>query len=56
MQTYVWVLVVLVAADGEWRDWRQYNRLEECLEVAHRLVYYREHLLEARCERRIKDN
>jgi hypothetical protein len=52
VQVYVWILVVLVAADGAWRDWRSYPRLEECLEVAHLITYRRENLLEARCERR----
>ena len=53
-RSYVWVLVVLVAADGEWRDWRTYDRLEECLEVAHHLIYRRGDQMEAKCERRIE--
>ncbi len=52
MQSYIWTLVVLVLADGEWRDWRSYDRIEECLEVAQMITYRREHLIEARCERR----
>jgi hypothetical protein len=52
---YVWVLIVLVFNDGEWRDWRSYNRLEECLEVAHTIAYRREDILDVKCERRIRE-
>lgn len=48
----IWVMVVLVFADGEWRDWNSYNRLEECLEVARVLTYHRENVLEIKCEPR----
>ena len=48
----VWVLVVLVLADGEWRDWRSYARREECLEAASAVTWHRENVLQARCERR----
>lgn len=45
-------MVVLVFADGEWRDWRSYDRIEECLEVAQIITYRRENILEVRCEPR----
>ena len=47
----VWIMVVLVVADGEWREWtHQYSRLEECLEAKEILTHRREHLLLIRCE------
>ena len=50
--TYAWVLVVFVYADGAWRDWRGYDRLEECLEAAQIISYRRSDVLDVRCERR----
>jgi hypothetical protein len=48
--TKVWILWVLVFADGEWRAWEHsYNRLEECLEVLKVITYRREHQLQAEC-------
>lgn len=55
MQAYVWTLVVLIIADGKWRDWNSYPRLEECLEVANIISYRKEDVLQARCERRIRN-
>ena len=55
MSGYIWVLVVFVFADGQWRDWRSYNRLEECLEVAHIISYRREDILDVKCEHRIRE-
>lgn len=52
----VWVLVVLVFADGEWRDWNSYSRQEECEEIIPVLTHHREDKIQARCERREKDN
>lgn len=52
--TYIWVLVVLVFNDGQWRDWNSYHRLEECVEVAQIISLHRENVLIAKCERRIK--
>lgn len=49
---YTWTLVVFVYADGYWRDWRTYDRLEECLEAAHIISYRRADVLDVRCERR----
>lgn len=49
--TVIWLLWVLVYADGEWRAWtHEYARLEECLEVRELITYRREHQLTARCE------
>ena len=55
MQLYVWTLVVFVYADGSWRDWRSYDRLEECLEAAHIISYRRADVLDVRCERRVQE-
>ena len=52
MQTWIWVLVVLVVADGEWRDWNSYDRVEECLEVARIITHHHEDQIKARCEQR----
>ena len=49
----IWVMMVLVIADGEWREWtHQYARLEECLEAKEILTHRREHVLIVRCEPR----
>jgi hypothetical protein len=45
----VWVLVVLVFADGQWRDWRSYDRIEECQEVVRLITHHRENVLIAVC-------
>jgi hypothetical protein len=45
----VWVLIVLVFADGEWREWKTFNRQEECLEVISTITYRRENTLIAVC-------
>ena len=54
----VWVMMVLVLADGEWREWEHhYARLEECQEAKELLTYRRENILIIRCEpRQIKIN
>ena len=52
---HIWILVVFVFADGELRDWRSYDRLEECLEAAHIISYRRADILDVRCERRIRE-
>ena len=54
-----WILVVLVVADGEWREWdHRYTRLAECLEVREIITHRREDQIQARCEARemIKQN
>jgi hypothetical protein len=51
--SYVWVLVVLVAADGEWRDWKSFARREECEEILPVLIHHREDKIQARCEQRL---
>lgn len=50
MQTWVWVLVVLVVADGHWRDWKSYSRFEECEEIRKIIIHHREDKILARCE------
>lgn len=42
MPTLVWVMMVLVFADGEWRQWNTYTRFEECEEVRQTLIHHRE--------------
>ena len=51
----IWVLVVLVFADGEWRDWNSYSRRQECEEVVQVITHRRENQLQARCELRQVD-
>lgn len=46
-------MMVLVIADGEWREWdHYYARLEECQEAKELLTYRRENILIIRCEPR----
>jgi hypothetical protein len=46
----VWILWVLVFADGNWRAWEHaYSRQAECDEVKHTVTYRREHVLLAVC-------
>lgn len=49
---YVYVLVMLVVADGRWQDWNRYTRREQCEEVLQTLVHHREDQLRGRCELR----
>ncbi len=52
MPTYVFVLVMLVIADGQWRDWKTYTRLSECEEVLETLTRHRKNVIIGRCEAR----
>jgi hypothetical protein len=52
MDIWVWVLVVLVVADGVERDWRSYTRRTECEEIVRAITHHRENAIKARCERR----
>ena len=52
----VWVLVVLVFADGEWRDWNSYSRREQCEEIIQVLTHHRENQLQAICEPRQQES
>ena len=46
----VWVLWVLVFADGTWRAWeRDYSNQDSCEEVRKTITHHREHTLQARC-------
>ncbi len=49
---YIWVLVVLVVADGVERDWNSYARQSECVEIARAITHHRQDTIKARCERR----
>jgi len=53
VQYWVWVLVVLVVDDGNWRDWNSYARQEECEEIIPILTHHRENKNQARCEKRL---
>jgi hypothetical protein len=55
MDIWVWVLVVLVVADGVERDWRSYTRRTECEEIVRAITHHRENAIKARCERREKE-
>ena len=50
--TYVYVLMVLVFADGQWRQWNTYHSLAACEEVKQVITHHRSNTLEARCEAR----
>jgi hypothetical protein len=47
--TTVWILWVLVYADGEWRAWNTYDNLKECEEVIQIIRHHRDNVLEAYC-------
>lgn len=47
--SYVFVLMVYVFADGEWREWNSYHSLEACEEVLRVIVHHRENTLRAYC-------
>lgn len=50
----VWILVVLVVADGTWREWsQQYSHLEACQEILKIITNHREDTIKARCEQRL---
>ena len=50
MTNTVWILWVLVFADGEWRAWEHdYMNREQCEEVRALITYRREHQLIAVC-------
>lgn len=46
----VWILWVLVFADGEWRAWeRNYPNLDSCEEVRKTITHHRDTVMQARC-------
>jgi hypothetical protein len=49
---HVYVLVMLVVADGRWLDWNHYARREECEEILRTLTHHRDTVLQGRCELR----
>jgi hypothetical protein len=46
---YVFVLMVLVADDGQWRAWNSYPTLAQCEEVISVITYHREDKIKAYC-------
>ena len=53
MQIWIWVLVVLVKADGVEREWKSFTRDVECVEIAESLMRHREDQIQAKCVRRL---
>lgn len=52
----IWVLVVLVVADGEWRTWdKEYTTLEACEEIKQLITYRRETQIIAQCVPNVKN-
>jgi hypothetical protein len=50
----VWILWVLVIADGEWRAWEhEYKTRAACEEVRALITYRRENQLQAQCLRKM---
>jgi hypothetical protein len=45
--------VVLVVADGEWRDWNSFTRESECQEIIRVITHHREDQIKAYCEKRL---
>lgn len=53
---YIYVLVVLIVADGRWLDWEHvYATRAECEEVQQLITYRREDQIRARCELRWRE-
>jgi hypothetical protein len=46
---YIFVLMVFVVGDDQWREWNSYNSLEACEEIIQVLTYYREDKIKAYC-------
>jgi len=46
---YVFVLMVLVIDDGQWRAWNTYPTLDECDEVIKIIRHHREDKIKAYC-------
>ena len=47
--SYVFVLMVFVFADGEWREWNTYHSLAACEEVIQVITHHRSNTLKAYC-------
>jgi hypothetical protein len=47
--TLIWVLMVFVTNDGEWREWNSFARESECLEVARVITHHREDTIQSMC-------
>jgi hypothetical protein len=48
--TLIWVLMVFVTNDGEWREWNSFTRESECLEVVRAITHHREDSIQAVCK------
>jgi len=46
---WVFVLVVFVVGDDQWREWRSYPTLESCEEAVLTLINHREEKIKAYC-------
>ncbi len=50
----VWVLIVLVIADGTEREWNSYTRFQECMEVVKIITKNHESQIQARCKAKVR--
>jgi hypothetical protein len=46
---YIFVLVVFVVGDDQWREWNSYHNLEACEEVLQIIRHHREDKIKAYC-------
>jgi len=46
---YIFVLVVFVVGDDQWREWRSYPTLESCQQIVQIFTRYREEKIKAYC-------
>jgi hypothetical protein len=46
---YVFVLMVFVVGDDQWREWRSYSTVEACDEAVQTLRHHREDKIQAYC-------
>lgn len=54
--TYVYVLMVLVVADGEWREWNSYPTMGACQQLIAMHTRYRDDKIKAYCVARPVSN
>jgi hypothetical protein len=46
---WIFVLVVFVVGDNQWREWNSYHNLEACEEVLQIIRHHREEKIKAYC-------
>ena len=46
---YIFVLMVYVVGDDQWREWNSYPTLKACEEIVKVITYYREDKIKAYC-------